>query len=92
MISVFAFAKVDINHADKSELTTLSGIGDKRAEAIIKYREANGCFKDVNDIKNISGIGNKMFDGIKDDLEITPCEAVQTVKPEVKVDGNQTGM
>jgi competence protein ComEA len=58
--------KININTADESELTTLPGIGDKKAETIIAYRDENGEFKSVEDIMNVKGIGEKLFDGIKD--------------------------
>ena len=62
--------KVNLNTADKEELMTLSGIGESRAEDILKYREQYGGFSSVEDILNISGIGEKMFEKIKDDIEV----------------------
>lgn len=61
--------KVNINKADLSELTTLPGIGKSRAEEIISYRNANK-FKSIEDIKNISGIGEKTFEKLKDKISI----------------------
>ena len=52
---------IDINKADVSELSTLPGVGIKKAEAIVKYRELNGNFTSVDEIVNVSGIGPKMF-------------------------------
>lgn len=57
--------KVDINTADQSELMTLPNIGEKRAEAIIEYRQKNK-FNKIDDIKNVSGIGDKYFEAMKD--------------------------
>lgn len=57
--------KVDINTADKSELMTLPNIGEKRADAIIEYRQKNK-FNKIEDIKNVSGIGDKYFEAMKD--------------------------
>lgn len=57
--------KVDINTADKSELMTLPNIGEKRADAIIEYRQKNK-FNKIEDIKNVSGIGDKFFEAMKD--------------------------
>ena len=57
--------KVDINKADKSELMTLPNIGEKRADAIIEYRQKNK-FNKIEDIKNVSGIGDKYFEAMKD--------------------------
>lgn len=62
--------KISINTATKEELMTLSGIGASKAEEIIKYREANGNFKDIAEIKNVSGIGESAFDKIKDNITI----------------------
>ncbi|MDZ7834133.1 MAG: helix-hairpin-helix domain-containing protein [Alkalibacterium sp.] len=52
-------AKVNINRADESELLKLTGIGPSKASAVIKYREENGPFEAIEDIMNVSGIGEK---------------------------------
>lgn len=65
----FAFGAVNLNTATKKELMTLDGIGDKKAEEIIKYREKTP-FKKPEDIKNIKGVGDKLFDKIKDKIEV----------------------
>ena len=57
--------KININHADKDLLMTLPNIGEKRAEAIIEYRQKNK-FNKIDDIKNVSGIGDKYFEAMKD--------------------------
>ena len=57
---------ISINTATKEELMTLKGIGESKALAIITYREEHGPFTNIEDIKNIKGIGDKMFDAIKD--------------------------
>ena len=57
---------IDINKASKSELMQLSGIGEARALDIISYREKNGAFKRIEDIKNVSGIKDAAFNKIKD--------------------------
>ena len=62
--------KVNINPADESGLTTLSGIGDTRAKAIIAYREENGPFATIEDIMNVSGIKEGTFEKIKDDIVV----------------------
>lgn len=65
----FLFASVNINTADKKELMTLKGIGAKKAEAIIKYR-TNNKFNSIDDLKKVEGIGDKLFDQIKDQITI----------------------
>jgi competence protein ComEA len=58
--------KINLNKADENELQNLPGIGPSKAAAIMEYRETNGQFKSVEDLKNISGIGDKTFDKLKD--------------------------
>lgn len=58
---------LDINTCTKEELMTLPGIGEKTAEKILKYRETS-VFTYVEDIKNVSGIGDKKFEDIKDNI------------------------
>lgn len=66
--SVKTSGKVSINSATKEELMTLTGIGEAKAEDIIKYREENGQFKTIEDIKNVSGIGDSLFAKIKENI------------------------
>jgi len=61
---------VNINIASVNELTTLTGIGESKALAIIKYREDNGNFTKIEDIMNVSGIGEKAFEKIKDSITV----------------------
>jgi len=56
---------ININTADQATLATLPGIGEARAKAIIEYRQKNGSFKTIDDIKNVSGVGDKIFEDIK---------------------------
>ena len=62
--------KVDINTANMAELMTLSGIGESRAADIIKYREENGDFSRIEDIMLVSGIGEKTFEEIKEQITV----------------------
>lgn len=62
--------KVNINTATLEELMTLEGIGQTYAQRIIDYREANGPFTDIKQIKNVSGIGDKRYEAIKDFITI----------------------
>jgi competence protein ComEA len=61
--------KININSATLEELKTLNGVGDSKAKSIIEYREQNGSFKSIEDIKNVTGIGEKMFERIKEQIE-----------------------
>ena len=61
---------ININTAGKSELTALNGIGDVKAQAIIDYRNTNGNFKSIEDILNVSGIGDAVFAKIKDYITV----------------------
>lgn len=61
---------INLNTATAKQLTQLSGIGKKKAEAIIKYRDENGPFKSVEAIMKVKGIGKKIFEKIKDQLTI----------------------
>ena len=58
--------KVSLNKASKDELMTLSGVGESKALAIIEYRDKNGGFKVLEDIMNVSGIGEALYNKIKD--------------------------
>ena len=60
--------KININEADKEALMTLNGIGDSKAENILSYREENGLFKTIEELKNVSGIGEATFNHLKDSI------------------------
>lgn len=61
---------ININTASKEELMTLPGIGDAKAESIIRYRNENGYFSSIEDIMNISGIKEGAFEKIKDYITV----------------------
>lgn len=61
---------VNLNTATKEELMTLKGIGEAKAEDIIRYREKSGGFKKIEDIMKISGIKEAGFQKIKDDITV----------------------
>ena len=63
-------ALININTAGTEELMTLSGIGSAKAAAIIEYREKYGLFNSIEDIKNVSGIKDSIFEKIKDHIRV----------------------
>ena len=65
-----ADGKVHLNTATKEELMTLTGIGDKKAEAIIRYRESNGGFQSVEELTQVEGIKEGTYNKIKDSIVI----------------------
>ncbi len=62
--------KVSLNKGTLEELMTLEGIGESKAVAIIDYREKNGPFLKLEDLMNVSGIGDKAFEKIKDNITL----------------------
>lgn len=65
-----ADGKVNINTADAGELMSLSGVGEAKAEAIIRYREEAGGFRSIEEIMNIEGIKEGVFHKIKDKISV----------------------
>ncbi len=63
-------SKVNINTAPVDELTKLKGIGESTAKAIISYREENGKFENIEEIVNVSGIGEKTLEKFKDEITV----------------------
>lgn len=61
---------ISLNHATKEELMTLSGIGESKADNIILYREENGGFQTIEELKNVKGIGDSIFEKIKANITI----------------------
>ena len=73
LISTLLFAEtVNINTADKESLVTaIKGVGEKRAEAIIAYREQHGPFKSIEELAEVRGIGTSIVEKNTDNLSIT---------------------
>jgi competence protein ComEA len=65
-----ASGKVNINTASLQELQTLPGIGETRAQAIISFREKNGPFEQPEQLKKITGIGDKTYERLKDKISV----------------------
>ena len=88
LLPVFINAQifVNINTAGSTELETLNGIGPSKAQAVIDYRTQNGLFGNIEDIKNVSGIGDVTFLNIKDFITIGELNSTTTATTE---DGNQ---
>lgn len=93
----FAFAAVNLNTATQAELETLKGVGPTKAKSIIEYREQNGAFQSVDDLKKVKGFGEKSVELLKNDLhvgeepqkgEIAPNETLPT-KPADKTDKSE---
>ncbi|MGE7666552.1 helix-hairpin-helix domain-containing protein [Ureibacillus composti] len=61
---------VNLNTADETALSTLPGIGPSKAQAILAYRDENGSFKSIDELKNVSGIGEKTFEKLKDSIVV----------------------
>ena len=68
-----AFSAVNINTASVKDLSTLNGIGKTKAEAIIKYRKVH-CFKNINELTNVKGIGKKTLEKNKTKLSASGCK------------------
>jgi competence protein ComEA len=62
--------RINLNTATKEQLTTLSGIGDVKADNIIAYRDKTGSFQNAEDIMNVDGIGQAIYDKIKEKIYV----------------------
>jgi len=62
--------KININTANVEAFQMVKGLGEKKAQAIITYRDNNGSFKSVEDLENVSGIGEKLVSKLKNQLTV----------------------
>lgn len=62
--------KININQADREELTELNGIGEAKAQAIITFREENGPFTSIDQLTEVPGIGEKSLENMKDQISL----------------------
>ncbi len=77
----WAGAALNLNTATKDELIALPGIGPAKAQAILDYRQANGAFKSVEELKDVKGIGAKRFEKLKAELTVGPAPARTAAAP-----------
>jgi competence protein ComEA len=89
-----AIAAVNINTATKEELTSLKGIGEKRAQDIIDYRSKNGPFKSVDDLEKVPGIGPGMMKQIRSQISVTGKTTIEkpAAAPAKASDSTKTAM
>jgi competence protein ComEA len=62
--------QVNLNTATQEDLQTLTGIGPSKANAILEYRETEGNFKEVDELKKVPGIGDKTFERLRDSISV----------------------
>ena len=69
--SAFAADKINLNDATAEQLQMLDGVGPSTASAIIEYREANGGFDSVDELKSVKGIGDKKMQSLSEDVTVS---------------------
>lgn len=79
------FAQVNINTATAKQLSALSGIGPKKAAAIIKFRQKNGRFKTVLDLAKVDGIGEKTVKRLGHDIKTSGATDISNLKNKKKI-------
>ncbi|MDR0777203.1 MAG: helix-hairpin-helix domain-containing protein [Azonexus sp.] len=75
-----ALAAVNINTASVDELNTVKGIGPSKAKAIVEYREKNGPYKTLDDLKEVKGFGAKSVDKLRGELSVSDASAAAPKK------------
>ena len=68
------FSSVDINNATEKEFTTLKGIGAKKANTIIKYRQSIKCFKSIDELIDVKGVGKSTLSKNRNNLTLGKCK------------------
>ena len=71
---MFTLLAVDLNKATVQELTQLNGIGEKKAQAIVEYRTQKKCFKTMDEVLNVKGIGDSFLKKNEKELSLSPCK------------------
>ncbi len=80
ILAITAFSQVNINTASVKELMALKGIGEKKAQDIVKYRKANGKFKSVADLTQVKGIGETTVKKLGSDIKISGTTDLSKLK------------
>lgn len=75
-----ALAAVNINTATVDELNAVKGIGPAKAKAIVEYRDKNGPYKSLDDLKGVKGFGDKSVDKLRDELVVGDATPASTKK------------
>ena len=81
LCSFAATAAVNLNTATKEDLVALPGIGPSKAQAILDYRNKNGAFKSIEELKDVKGIGAKRYEKIKGELTVVSAPPKPAAKP-----------